>query len=163
MSLYFQKRDFNLIHYINDELLNRFIEQKCAVYKIQLNQTNENIYGESINKIYKDPCLVNCLIDRNDQNWKMDEFGSDLDRPLSFRFFRNSLIEIDLVPEVGDIILYNNNFYEATGIVENQYWGGLIPEYSYSEVNNDRGASISIIVNTIYIREDKVNLTRIRI
>jgi len=163
MSLYFQHRDFNLVYYVNNELLDKYIEQKCAVYKIELSQTNSNIYGESIDKIYKDPCLVNCLIDRVDQQGKTDEFGYDVERPLSFRFFRNSLIEIDLVLEVGDIIEYNTNFYEIINLINNQYWGGLVPEYSTSIVNNDRGASISIIANTIYIREDKVNLTRVRL
>ena len=163
MSLYFQHRDFSLLHYINDELLNKYIEQKCAVYKIELSQTNSNIYGESINKIYKDACLVNCLIDRNDQSGKMDEFGYDVERPLSFRFFRNSLIEVDLVLEVGDIIEFNDQIYEIITLVENQYWGGKYPEYSYSQETNDRGASISIIANCIWVREDKINLKRTRL
>jgi len=163
MSLYGEERDISLFRQINKELLERIIEQKIGYYKISLDNTVSNIYGESSQKIFSDPVLLNCLITRGDQNTKDDDFGPDRLRSVSFAFLKQHLIDVNLVPEIGDILEWNGNYYEVNGWIENQLVVGKQPDYPYDQSYLSRfGASLSIIVNTHWTREDKLNLRKSR-
>lgn len=179
MSLFGEARDISLFRHINRELINNIIEQQVGYYKIVLDRTNSNMYGEANGtKIYNDPVLINCLVDRGDQNTDTDEFGPDVNRTVSFRFLRDDLagnslstelnndakgFTYNIVPEVGDVILWNNDYYEVDGIIENQYFMGKYPEYSYSSDNDNFGTSLSIILSTHYMRPEKLGLKQERI
>lgn len=163
MAIFGEARDISLFRHINRELLNRIIETKIGYYKIVLDKTNSNIYGESITKIFKDPVLINCLIQRNDQVTNSDEFGPDITRDMQFRFFRDDLVDIQLVPEIGDIVLWNENFYEIDALVENQLVVGKYPEYSYDSTINNFGQSLSILVNGHYTRPEKTGIKQERL
>jgi hypothetical protein len=163
MALYGGSRDISFIRHINKELINNIIEQQVGYYILDLSKTNSNLYGESLSKTYQDPVLVNCLIDRIDQSWSETEFGSDVTRTINVRFLRDILVDIQLVPKVGDIILWDENYYEIGSLIENQFVVGKDPSFSYSENNADFGSSISIIVSAQYIRPEKVGVTRERL
>ena len=163
MALYGGSRDISFIRHINKELINNIIEQQVGYYILDLSKTNSNLYGESLSKTYQDPVLVNCLIDRIDQAWTETEFGSDVTRTINVRFLRDILVDIQLVPKVGDIILWDENYYEIGSLIENQFVVGKDPSYSYSENNADFGSSISIIVSAQYIRPEKVGVNRERL
>jgi len=67
-----------------------------------------------------------------------------------------------LVPEIGDILLFNNNFFEVDTLVENQFYVGKVPDYSISDDTRDIGTSLSIILNTHISRVEKLNLIPLR-
>ena len=71
-------RDINLFHTINSELLKDIIQTEIAYYKFALEQTNVNVYGEAPGKNYYEPMKIACLIERGDQVWSSDDFGSDI-------------------------------------------------------------------------------------
>ena len=101
------QRDFNLLVGINRELLSDVVEQEVLYYKISLDQTQTNIYGEAQEKVYWSAVKFNCLIDRGDQQTTVDDFGPDSIRPVSFKFLRQDLKDANTFPEVGDVILDN--------------------------------------------------------
>lgn len=187
MSLFGTARDVSLIRHINRELVNDIIEQQVGYYKINLARTEANLYGESNGmKVYNDPVLVNCLVERTDRVTTTDEFGPDFDKLMKFRFLRDDLFFQDeepinyvslgymdggyvefgtnytgynIYPEVGDVVLWNENFYEIDGIVENQLFVGKYPQYAYSDDNTNFGSSISIICSGHYMRPERLGLT----
>ena len=72
-----------------------------------------------------------------------------------------------LVPEVGDIILYQEGYYEVDNIVSNQYFMGKNPDYPNQPGNwnpdlDQFGYNVSVICETHYIPGDKVGITRER-
>lgn len=162
MALFGGSRDISLFRHINKELINNIIQQSVGYYKINLDKTSSNLYGESLTKSYNNPVLVNCLIERNAQSWTETEFGADVTREINVRFLRDILVDIQLVPEVGDVMLWQENYYELSGIVENQFVVGKDPSYSYDDTN-DFGSSISIIVTAQYIRPEKLGLKQERL
>jgi hypothetical protein len=162
MALFGGSRDISLFRHINKELINNIIQQSVGYYKVNLDKTSSNLYGESLIKTYNDPVLVNCLIERNAQAWTETEFGADVTREINVRFLRDILVDIQLVPEVGDVMLWQENYYELSGIVENQFVVGKDPSYAYDDTS-DFGSSISIIVTAQYIRPEKLGLKQERL
>jgi hypothetical protein len=178
MALYGANRDISLFRHLNRELINNIIEQKVGYYKINLDKTQSNMYGESSKKTYNDPVLINCLIERGDTETTTDDFGPDLNRSIKCRFLRDDLAGIDLstdqpadgrgftyniVPEMGDVVLWNNDYYEVNNVNENQLVVGKDPLYSYSGNTDNFGSSWSIIVDCFYIRPEKLGLAKQRL
>ena len=161
MSIFGSQRDFALITKMNRALLRDIIEQEIGYYKISLEDTQANIYGEALEKVFNDPVLLQCLITRGDQIISSDDFGPDLQRTLSFAFLRQDLVDVQLVPEVGDIIMLNEDYYEVDLVRENQFFFGKDNNYNYGR-SADYGASISIVCDAHLTRADKLSITQVR-
>ena len=162
MALFGKSRDVNLFHTMNSELLKDIIQTEVAYYKFALETTNPNVYGESMGKNYYEPLKIACLINRQDQSWSSDEFGSDVNQSLDFSFLKEELKSINLVPEIGDILLFRNNFYEIDSKIENQLIMGRDPDYAISTETIDFGDSFSILVSAHISRVEKLNLIPLR-
>lgn len=162
MALFGGSRDVSLFHNLNKELINDIIQTEVAYYKFALEQTKINVYGEAPGKNYYEPLKIACLIDKQDQSWSSDAFGSDVNQTIGFRFLKQSLQDINLIPEVGDLLLFKNNFYEVDSRVENQLILGRDPDYAIATETTDFGKSFSIIINTHISRVEKLNLIPLR-
>tara|TARA_R110000868_G_scaffold280845_1_gene541215 strand:- start:684 stop:1196 length:513 start_codon:yes stop_codon:yes gene_type:complete len=170
MALYGGARDISLFQKVNRELMGNIITQQCVYYKLRLNETKVNMYGEAAGaRYYKEPVIFNALIERGDQEYPDDDIlGVNFNRSLDFKFFRDDLVEADVVPEVGDIIMYYEGYYEVDSTVGNQYFVGKDPRYPYNTnpLNpglENFGANLSIICKTHYTPADKVQITKERI
>jgi hypothetical protein len=144
---FFQQRDYNLFQSLNKELVNDFIETPVIVYKVEKSQTEKNIYGESVGgKSYMRGLQINAYIERNDQETNYEGFGSDVQQGITFRFLRSLLVDVNVVLEIGDIVKFNDAFFEINAIVENQLVAG----------NTD--FTHSIICSTQMARRSKLNI-----
>ena len=181
MALFGGSRDISLFRHINRELMGDIITQQCSFYKYKLEETKVNIYGEAAEeKYYMGPVLLNCLIERTDQEFPDTDLGVDFTWGITFKFLRDDLLDknkdfnidtdlygADLVPEVGDIILYQEGYYEIDSTNANQYFLGKNPDFP-NELNplnpglENFGASISIICKTHAVPADKVGISRER-
>ena len=162
MALFGGAREIQLFHKLNRELINDIIQTEIAYYKFALEQTKINVYGEAPGKQYFEPLKIACLIDKQDQSWSSDAFGSDVNQTIGFRFLKRELQDINLVPEIGDLLLFKNNFYEVDSRVENQFILGRDPDYAISTETSDFGKSFSIMLNTHISRVEKLNLIPLR-
>ena len=162
MALFGKSRDINLFHTINSELLKDIIQTEVAYYKFALEQTVANVYGEAPGKNYYEPMKIACLINREDQSWSSDNFGSDVNQTVGFSFLKEELLTINLIPEVGDILLFRNNFYEIDTRVENQLILGRDPDYALATETTDFGDSFSIILSGVLSGVQRLNLIPLR-
>ena len=169
MAIFGSIRDASLVRHLNRELLHDVITQQCAVYKLKLAETKVNIYGEAAgSRYYHEPILLNCLIDRGEMQQPTNDFGVDYSREVEFKFLRDDLVDSKLVPEVGDIILYYEDYFEVDTVVENQLWSGKDPRFPYNQnaLNpglEGFGMDVSIICKTHYTSADRVQITKERI
>lgn len=163
-------RDVSLIRGLNRELLHDVVTQQAAIYKFKLEETGVNIYGEAAGEKYYDgPFLFNCLINREDQSYSDVDEGVGFNQGIEFAFIRQDLVDANVVPEVGDIVLYQNNYYGVNSTVSNQYFVGKNPSYpnnssdgSENPLNpglEDFGSNLSIIIKTYKIANDKVAIS----
>lgn len=163
MALFGERRDVDLILSINRELLQKIIQQKVGYYKIDLEETVSNIYGESSNKFYHQPILIDCLISLEGQVTKNQNGLPTVTRKTTFSFLRDMLKTAGLVPERGDVVLHNENYYVVDNIIDNQYFLGKYPEYSYSNDTDNFGESVSLVLEATLTSAEKLNLKRERL
>jgi len=165
MAYFGRSRDISMFSNINNELLGQVIEQKVGYYQVILDETPPNIYGESLTKKYNGPVLVTCLLERGDTEPITDNFGMDFTRKLVVRFFQPHLIAANVEPSVGDIILWNEDYYEVNNVNENQLIVGKDPLYAYTDADGvpDTGTSLSIILECFYTRPEKVGIRENRL
>lgn len=182
MALFGGSRDISLFRHINRELMGNVITQQVVYYKPDIKETVVNMYGEaSKERFWNEPVLLNAIIERSDQQYPESDLGVDFQWGIIFKFLRddllnklqdfnqNSVYGANLVPEVGDVIMYNNGYYEVDSTNANQYFVGKRPEYDYKDDNGDNplgnnqldqfGYSVSIICNTHYVPADRVQIS----
>ena len=169
MALYGTSRDISLFRHINRELLHDIITQQCVYYQFKTSETKVNIYGESAGaKYYTEPVILNLLVDRGDNTSPTGDMGVDYDRPMTFKFFRDDLVDANLIPDVGDIIMWYEGYWEVENTNANQLFVGKDPAYPY-DVNplnpglENFGTNLSIMCVCHYVPADKVGITKERI
>ena len=160
--LFGSNRDFDLLVNINRELLKDIVEQEILIYKLNIADTSTNLYGEALEKTYLEPVKLNCLITRGDQVYNVDEFGPDLGREASFALLRRDLQDIQLVPEVGDIVMWHEDYYEVDTVKENELFYGRNNAYNI-ERTSGYGESISLVLDCHLTRADRVGIARQRL
>ena len=156
-------RDVATFKIFTKEIVEDIVSQQIGYYKIKLSDTPTNIYGEALNKYYIGPVLIPTLIVRGEFIRQRTDYGPDTMRDVDFRFFKDHLIEADVVPEVGDVIMYNESYYEIDNINENQLVLGKDPDYSYSTAVENFGQSYSIILTGHYSSPDKLGIAKERL
>tara|TARA_R110000796_G_scaffold108246_2_gene219162 strand:- start:4185 stop:4769 length:585 start_codon:yes stop_codon:yes gene_type:complete len=192
MALFGTQRDVSLFRHMSRELMGDIITEQCAFYKYKLEETKINLYGEAAEeKYYMGPVLLNTLVERTDNIYPETDLGTDYDKEIQFSFLRDDLLGknedfngegmsytdttaqygADLVPQVGDIIMYNEGYYELHEVISNQYFVGKNPDYPNdpnpinAPLNGDLsnyGSNISIICKSHYVQADKLGLTQAR-
>lgn len=163
MAIFGGKRDINFFKSISRELIEDVISTQCGYYKVVLNETKTNVYGEALNKNFIGPVLLNCLIQRQDFTAVNREFLPDYNREIEFRFLKDHLVDANVVPEAGDVIMHNELYYEVDGVNENQLIMGKDSDYAYSKGLENFGSSYSIICVTHFASPDKLGITKQRL
>ena len=155
---FYSKKDTDTIDRFNKELVGNLgagkdgvISQTVIVYKISAVDTEVNMYGESSSgKVYKPGVQVACLITADEQTTTTDEFGPDLQQTGIFSFLRQSLVDINYVVEIGDIVDWNDGYWEISSKSEHQFLGGQ------TDKNH------SVVCNAFLVRIAHLNIERVR-
>ena len=169
MALFGSSRDVSFLRYVNRELMGNIISQQCAFYKYKLAETKINMYGESSGgKFFEEPVLLYALIDIGGTTSPTSELGVNFDWPVSFAFLRDDLVDANVHPEVGDIILYQESYWEVDNTNITQYWVGKDPDYP-NNVNplnpglEGFGYNVDVMCECHYVPSDRVNIIRTRL
>lgn len=160
MALFGGIRARSFFRHHSRQLVNRIIAEEVLYYKLSLSETKYNIYGESKNKMYNQPILITCLYLVQDQVSEDDTFGKSRGQAAEFRFLRDDLIDLNLVPEAGDIISWQESYYEVDLVTENQRVMGKNPEYSLQSDLQKYGESWSMICKTHLTSVNKLNIIK---
>ena len=162
MSLYGRITDSAFIRRINRDLINRVIGEEVGYYKLSLSDTVIDLYGESNKKMYFNPVLLTCIIGRNPQQDVQATYGSDTNRIMSFSFLKADLEPIGLVPEKGDIVMWNESYFEVDIPIEDQLVVGKDPNYALSTSNQYYGMSLAITCECHLTHVNRLNIIQSR-
>jgi hypothetical protein len=147
MPRFVTERDFLFFQHINREIVVDVIDVEVVLYKIIQDIANVNIYGESISKARYRGISLNALIKYPKAQPGSEGFGYDITQPgVEFRFVRKLLQDVDVYPDIGDIIKYNESYYEIDNINETQLIAAR-PDYNHNiicETHLTRKSSLNI-------------------
>tara|TARA_R110000744_G_scaffold364272_1_gene472767 strand:+ start:1347 stop:1868 length:522 start_codon:yes stop_codon:yes gene_type:complete len=173
VALYGGSRDISLFRHINRELMHDIISQQIVYHKYNLEETKVNIYGETTSgRIFQEPVLLYTLIERSDQSSPILDGVVNFNQPITFKFLRADLVDANVVTEEGDIIQWQNAYWEIDNIISNQYFVGKNPDYPNTDSTGtnplesdlaDFGTSLSLICNAHYVPADRIGLDKQRI
>ena len=146
---YYSTRDLKLINSINAELMGDIIQTLVIIHKLVPDATKLNVYGESdpkTGKVFFAGVPMTALVSRKDIETPADQFGTDRKQIVSFHFREAMLKEVNLFPENGVIVVFNERYHQVDNVVQEQLLGG-IPEKSFSilcDTHYARMSSLSI-------------------
>ena len=126
MARFTLARDIKFFESISRELVDVVIETAVVLYKLVIEDSKTNLYGESLNKTYYQGLECTALIERESSTTEYEGFGADKNQLVEFRFNRFTLEDKGFYPEVGDIIFHNNAYFEIDNIREDQLIGGQV-------------------------------------
>tara|TARA_A100001391_G_C4993132_1_gene258665 strand:- start:250 stop:735 length:486 start_codon:yes stop_codon:yes gene_type:complete len=155
---YYSQNDRDFMDRVNNELVgdltsnqDGIINQTIVIYQHSIQETKTNMYGEAAaGKLYKPGVQIAALITADDFDFNTDEFGPDLRQNATFAILRQSLIDADVRPELGDVIDWNLGHWEVSNMNENQLVGG--------DYNNNW----SVVLSAFLIRRSNLQIERVR-
>lgn len=150
MPKFMLARDLELFRSLARELVDDVIENTCVLFKINLNETRVNIYGEAMNKTWHPGIQLYTLIDKEPETATYEGFGADTQQNITFKFDRLLCEERNAYPEIGDVIYFDNSYYEIDNTSEVQFVGGL------PGTNSDR--NWSIVCTTFMVNKATLNI-----
>ena len=165
MALFGSARDASLIRSVNRELINNLIDIEVAYYKLSLEETQANMYDESDKKVYYSPMRLSCLATKDEKSYVGDDSGYDSTRTGAFDFLRDDLKDKNIIIEEGDILEWDNEFYEIDTVGASQYWRGTNPTTDLGFVEGDReeyGYSVAVKVTGHVTRRNRLNIQEVR-
>ena len=152
MARFTLDRDIRFFEGISRELVDAVVTTAVVLYKLVIENSKTNLYGESLSKTYYSGVECNALIQREDTTATYEGFGSDQGQMVEFRFNRFSLKDTGFYPEIGDIIFHNDAYFEIDNVREDQLIGGRTGEQEH----------FSIICSTFMTRKSTIQ-TEMRI
>jgi len=141
-------RDIKFFEGISRELVDAVIETAVVLYKLVIEDSKTNLYGESLNKTYYQGVECTAVIQRDDTSANYEGFGVDASQNVQFRFNRFTLKDKGFYPEVGDIIHHNEAYFEIDNVTEDFLIGG--------RVETGDGEKFSIVCSTFMTRRSAI-------
>ena len=129
MALFGGERDASLFRKINKELITDIIDTEVYYYKLIIEDTKSNLYGEGKSKIYHNPIKIPTLVDRTNA---------------------------EQVSEIGDVIEWNDEQHIVDVTFQNQFFAGKNPETW--DGGDSQGYNLSILCETHVARKTQLNL-----
>lgn len=160
MALFGGIRDARFLAAINSELINAIIDTEIEFFKLVVESSNSNIYGESTKKSYYDSILIPCIITKEGKTANMDDYGHSYTRTAQFAISRDILERATFYPEVGDIVFWDNEYYELDNVDANQYFVGKNPETWPNGENH--GYSVSVVCDAHATRQTPAGIKNLR-
>lgn len=146
---YFSARDLNLVNSLNAELMGDIIENLIDIFKIAARETVTNIYGETsatTGKFYEAGIRISCLVERSNMTAEYDDFGPNRQQTHIFKLRERACIDLNFYPDIGDVVFWNDRYYEIDNVVQEQLLGGQAEK------------SHSIIMNAHYTKYTSLNI-----
>jgi hypothetical protein len=146
MPKFISERDVQFFKGIAREIVDEVIQNTIVLFKINLNETKVNIYGESLNKTWHPGVEIFALINKEPESPNYEGFGVNIRQSISFKLDRWMLEEKGIYPEIGDIINFNESYYEIDNTNEIQLVGG-------QTYNN-----FSVVCSTFMVSKSNLNI-----
>ena len=173
MALFGGSRDISLFRHINRELMANIISQEVVFYKCNLTETITNMYGEATaGRVFNEPVIFSALVEVGDQTAPIQDDLVGFNWPITVKFLRDDLVDANVVPEIGDFIMWQEAYWEIDNENIVQFFVGKDPDYPYTDSQGNNplnpglenfGYNLSVICTAHYVPADRVNIIKQRL
>jgi len=146
MPKFISERDVAFFKGLAREIVDDVIQNAIVLFKINLNETKVNLYGESINKTWHPGAELYALINKESESSTYEGFGPNQMQNIEFKIDRFMCEEKNSYPEIGDVIFFDSGYYEIDNTDELQFVGG-------QPYNN-----FSIVCSTFMVNKSALNI-----
>ena len=146
MPKFISERDVAFFKGIAREIVDVVVENTIVLFKVNLNETKINIYGEAMNKTWYPGVQLYALNNKEPETATYEGFGPDANQNIEFRLDRFMCEEKGVYPEIGDVIFFDQSYYEIDNTNEIQFVGGL-PDNNFS-----------IVCSTFMVNKSSLNI-----
>ncbi len=124
MPIYYPETDVNTLKGISEQLVQRVMDVQVLLFKVNPQKMESNIYGQTKKKVfnYYPGIFIKCLVFHNPHELSYDTTYNYKDYT-TFKFLISSLQKLNVYPEIGDVIQWDNLFWEITKITQQQLIG----------------------------------------
>jgi len=146
---YYSARDMRLLNSFAAELMGDIVQTLVIIHKLVPQDIAINMYGEAnpeTGKVFYPGVPMTAFIKRETIETPVDQFGTDRKQIVKFAMREEMLKMVNLYPENGDIIVFNERYHEIDNIAQEQFIGGV----------DDK--SFSIVCDTHYARLSKLSI-----
>ena len=179
MPKFFNGNDIKFLKTISEEVVDYVVEQWITLLKVSVGESKTNLYGESLGKVYHAPASLMCIVDREPQNIVHEGFGPDKEQAVEFRFNRLRLrdqtipmitdingqsVPADAIqnakfgyPQEGDVIIYDNSYYEIGQVREEQLLGGMQRHFA-SGSSEPEDTRMHLIATAYLVRRSAIQI-----
>jgi len=149
-GFFISDQDFEMIQHYNEEFVNDVVEVLVRFYQIDLDATGSTFRGETARqgKTYSRDVEVHSLVVPEDQEIDDSEYTFDVNRDVQFGFQREVLKDKQFYPQRGDIIEWDEEFFEIRNVVDNELLG---TKFFYRH---------SIVCDTHRVRDSNIELVK---
>ena len=166
MPLFTTSRDAKLLKHFFKEKMQRIESIEVDVYKLALPETETNLYGESSKKVYYSPIRLYCTPTKEPMEVVDVDINMDVNQLLSFMFLRDDLLDASLALDEGDIIKFDERYYEVDNTKTTQYWGSknneTVPVVVEGRSNDIHGYNVGIVAQCHLTRLSQIYLVETR-
>ena len=143
--------DLTFIHGVTREVTNEVIDTPVILFQIDMDKTQFDQYGEIDDETgyhFRPGVSMHAMINKEAQTTEYSAEGVHRKQTVQFGFHRESLRVVDVYPEFGDIVKFNDAYFEITEIIDNQLIGGQ------PNMRNQH----SIICKSVMVERNKLNI-----
>lgn len=133
-----------------------FAGMKVGYFKCDLDNTVANMYGESMEKWYYPPMEIKCLIERTALSYVDADYGSDPTQNITVSIPKLTVEQFNFTPEVGDIVVDRDRYYEVTSTDAQFYTAAGSP--ISAQTANSTGNLIIYILTCSLTRMTRLNI-----
>src|SRR5574338_1162183 len=124
-------RDYETVLKINKEYTNDVTDVVVIVYKMYIQKVKTNSYGESPKKTWMRGVLIPGILRVYPENVENDVETINTTQRIQIGFLRDELRDRQILPESGDIIEFDSQYYEIDNTNDINFWAGRV-EYNHS-------------------------------
>lgn len=179
MPKFFHNRDIDFIKTISEEVVDYVVEQWITLFKMSVGETKTNLYGESLGKVYHAPATLMCIVDREPQSIIHEGFGPGQEQAVTFAFniqrlrtheipqirtIHDQKVPADAIqntaqgyPEIGDIIIFDNTYYEIGQVQKEKLIGGSPLVFPTGSADSDDNR-MSLVVTAHMVRKTAIQI-----
>ena len=142
-GLFFGPRVMQFFNDVNVVLTEMASNQSILYWAVEKDLSDVNsLYGESENKVTRNPVQVFCRISLDEVVTMSGQFGTEQKRKIEAYIPKDRLTELGLIARIGDYLTWDNASFE---IIDAQ-----VPQFVFGAPE----AKISLIITAISTRED---------